>query len=113
MSGKRKINCERSTALVLYQPGNLALACFTWLDNKKSSIVNGTNCLVILAYQRRNMSSMNANGNGGKNLRSLRAGEINPNFSSLSIMPVVVYSNPDISKKSILKENRGKAGIYR
>jgi hypothetical protein len=34
-------------------------------------------------------------------------------YSLLSIIPVVIYSNPDSQKKSILIENKGKSGIYR
>jgi len=32
---------------------------------------------------------------------------------TLGIIPAVVYSNADIDKQSIIKENRGKSGIYR
>jgi hypothetical protein len=31
----------------------------------------------------------------------------------LFIIPVCIYSNPDIQKKSIIKENKEKAGVYR
>lgn len=31
----------------------------------------------------------------------------------LCIVPLVIYSNADLQKKQILKENRGKLGIYR
>ena len=31
----------------------------------------------------------------------------------LSIIPVAVYSNADVLKKTILKENKDKSGIYR
>jgi len=31
----------------------------------------------------------------------------------LSVVPVVVYSNADVLKKIILKENKDKSGIYR
>jgi len=28
-------------------------------------------------------------------------------------IPAVVYSNPDLYKERVIKENRGKSGIYR
>jgi len=31
---------------------------------------------------------------------------------ALGVIPVVSYSNADLDKKSIFKENRGKSGIY-
>lgn len=34
-------------------------------------------------------------------------------YFSLSILPVVVYSNVDKQKESIVKENRNKSGVYR
>jgi len=34
-------------------------------------------------------------------------------FLSSIIVPAVVYSNPDAEKERILKENRGKSGVYR
>lgn len=33
--------------------------------------------------------------------------------SPLPVIPAVVYSNPDVDKERIIKENRGKSGIYR
>ena len=30
-----------------------------------------------------------------------------------SVTPVVVYANPDVDKERIIKENKGKSGIYR
>lgn len=32
---------------------------------------------------------------------------------SLSILPLVVYSNVDKQKESIVKENRNKSGVYK
>jgi len=31
----------------------------------------------------------------------------------LAVIPIVVYATPDIQKELILKENKGKGGIYR
>jgi hypothetical protein len=31
----------------------------------------------------------------------------------LSIVPVVVYSNLEVDKKTIFKDNKGKSGVYR
>lgn len=33
--------------------------------------------------------------------------------SALGVIPVVSYSNADLEKKRIIKENKGKSGIYR
>jgi hypothetical protein len=38
---------------------------------------------------------------------------INTEYISLSTIPVVVYSNLKIDKKTILKDNKGKYGVYR
>jgi hypothetical protein len=37
---------------------------------------------------------------------------INTEYISLSIIPVIVYSNLKIYKKTILKDNKGKYGVY-
>lgn len=34
-------------------------------------------------------------------------------FDLNSLIPVVTYNNAELEKKSIIKQNRGKAGIYR
>jgi hypothetical protein len=31
----------------------------------------------------------------------------------LAVTPLVVYANPHLEKQSILKENKGKSGVYR
>jgi hypothetical protein len=31
----------------------------------------------------------------------------------LSVTPIVVYTNADLEKQAIMKENRGKSGVYR
>jgi hypothetical protein len=31
----------------------------------------------------------------------------------LSLVPAAIYTNPDLQKKRIIKENKGKSGIYR
>jgi len=30
-----------------------------------------------------------------------------------TVVPVVVYSNPDLDKEKVIKENKGKSGVYR
>ncbi len=37
---------------------------------------------------------------------------LNDSFNLLSIMPLITYNNADIEKIRILKENKGKSGIY-
>lgn len=36
-----------------------------------------------------------------------------PELSSDKVAPVAVYNNADTQKELVLKENRGKSGIYR
>jgi hypothetical protein len=33
--------------------------------------------------------------------------------SSHELVPVKVYSNPDIDKEKVIEENKGKSGVYR
>lgn len=33
--------------------------------------------------------------------------------NSKNLVPVRIYSNPNSQKKQILKENKGKSGVYR
>jgi hypothetical protein len=37
---------------------------------------------------------------------------LNDSFNLLSIMPLITYNNADIEKIRILKENKGKSGVY-
>jgi hypothetical protein len=37
---------------------------------------------------------------------------LNDSFNLLSIMPLITYSNADIEKIRVLKENKGKSGVY-
>jgi len=37
---------------------------------------------------------------------------LNDSFNLLSIMPLITYNNTDIEKIRILKENKGKSGVY-
>ena len=44
---------------------------------------------------------------------SILQGSDSFDFSSLSILPLVVYSNVDKQKESIVKENINKSGVYK
>jgi hypothetical protein len=35
------------------------------------------------------------------------------NYIFLSVVPVKIYDNADVKKLNIIKENKGKSGIYR
>lgn len=48
--------------------------------------------------------------NNGWSIRRMHSGT---NPSSPQVVPVLVYGNADTSKKEIVSENKGKAGIYR
>jgi hypothetical protein len=38
---------------------------------------------------------------------------INTEYVFLSVVPVVTYSDLKVDKKTILKDNNGKSGVYR
>jgi hypothetical protein len=37
---------------------------------------------------------------------------LNHSFNLLLIMPLIIYNNADVEKFRILKENKGKSGVY-
>jgi hypothetical protein len=63
--------------------------------------------LAIFSFNSRNFSSTSA-------WRSLRLSVNVINYSTNnSVVPVIKYSNADIQKLQIIKENKGKSGVYR
>ena len=72
----------------------------TYLDKVRGELINKTSSTISTAFNTRNFNS------------SAHTIKIENNSVS-NFNPVLSYENADILKDSIIRDNRGKSGVYR